>query len=1610
MSTCVRIPHVKVGDNYEPSILYQDLQKFLKNRALVKEWYAVATNPSILEDIENTGDLRLNEQGQITLACLMDNVPNIMNPDDYIQELQNQNNGYYTYEAAIQRVQQLNRTALSIKNLEGRTYMATLVVDKNDSKTFRVEIVERNEQNMKKLEKVISTRNILERILFYCRDKGIDISTVADMENGYIAKYNSSPDAEGKWKIENDLFQLISIAEGLEGKEAVRALSGTVGYFAVASMINNPLVQRLLNNLKNNESLVEALSEIYDVPFDSSNPQDMIELAGRLVANSLASEEDVKSKLGRVWDRLGALLSRIGQFIKNVFKKGVSAREIYSMQSAVDSIRRQSADIAKGFMTSVNNTSSIQDAVSLEETFGIIEDSKFIKNNTLNKKVYASVINALDNAISQLYSINGATVSDLNAIKKEGLAAYDADASINAEAAALQAVAKMVNSLQGTLESLQEQLVLIDERAAYFDNTRIPEYATMLRDARIKIKTIIDIMSTLRQFVPYADTQQGGPSITSDSTIIHLTYPDGTAIDIDLSAVIQESTEKLGHLSRLTKNKMNFVFSKFMEIIIGGNSIKIAAHKVFKGFLKLQKVDKREVKVDDILREFSTDTTLFERFFASTSSKDLFQQYMDKHAKMTEKKMNTSIRMDRNSILEIEGEWKELFGNRRTDILYERHESDLFYLNEDTGTILDKTEYEALDDSEKHKYKNMKGRLSGNFRVIDDYIATKDFAEGQYGINYGDWELAKEHFEQKTKRDFIAANKENLKNWSEQQRALEYDAYRKPLYKEWRKVHCELTKVGGSWKLQPSRFKYIYSRDSENYSIVSEMLADSDKMNLFQKIADFKMGLDQLLPKGSIPSHRVPQFNTTTLADGIRNRSYMDKKSKLLDHMISKMRDTVVGTVEDIEFGSLDTYNRQSDMTFEDAFILREDGINRLPIYGVNKLKNIDNLSTNLFHNLLSYSVMARTYEGISQSVNIYEMAKDVLSDVAQTKKADVSYESTESYKSYQQFLDKHIYRKMQYITWHNSVNRFVAWLRRAAGLYFLGGNVAGAVVNLGTAANELFKEAACSQFIDLKDLGVAFKYFIEHSPAYMLDYIHEDAKSELGLFMEMVDHAGDFKNQMLSSRKYHNEFFNKAARFFDVSDHLMLPYKTGDLLIQSLGYLSMFNHTKVYDADGKPTNLLSLFKKYSKEGKGKQMLHDIGMGTSVWFKKTDAQERIYEKLSPQEVYNKVNEALNKLLYRTEEERVEYVLSELKQDSKFMDIIYKKDQNYNINNINVYGSQQLIDLLQDVIKDNIWTEKDTSDLIEKARTMTVRMHGVYNQYDQVGAQQYLIGNLFLQMKGYAIGMITRRFGKNKYSATLEDTTEGSLNTLLKVLLDFNKHDVGVMQRRDLNILNKILLITCPWFDHCKNVMNRAGYSDSQFYNMRRNVLDMYWITSLIIIKNLLLGVIHGWDDDKEDYLAYEEYQEWKDKENKLDKFFDRHALAQGSYYVISRLYAEQSAFNNPGYWVKEYKALAGAIPVSIAAALDIGNFMYLYTGYSLGAARDDIFNYDDEKEFYEKHKDFIYQKADSYFQKGDPKYLKYVKRVPWLRSYYQVIQGEENAKNYLYVRSGGGYR
>jgi hypothetical protein len=53
--------------------------------------------------------------------------------------------------------------------------MAILVRDKLDKETYTVEIVDRNDSNIAKLEKTIADRNVLERLIYYCRERGCDI-------------------------------------------------------------------------------------------------------------------------------------------------------------------------------------------------------------------------------------------------------------------------------------------------------------------------------------------------------------------------------------------------------------------------------------------------------------------------------------------------------------------------------------------------------------------------------------------------------------------------------------------------------------------------------------------------------------------------------------------------------------------------------------------------------------------------------------------------------------------------------------------------------------------------------------------------------------------------------------------------------------------------------------------------------------------------------------------------------------------------------------------------------------------------------------------------------------------------------------------------------------------------------------------------------------------------------------------------------------------------------------------------------------------------------------------------------------------------------------------
>lgn len=1630
MSSCVYIPHVEVSPGvYAPSNLWQELQATFKDRATTKEWYAVATNPDIIAELKNRNDYVTNEQGEVTLACLQRNIQSFMPNSDIVSETAEKYNGYYGYQQAVDIVQKVNREVFSGKGT-GLGKMAILVRDELDKDTYTVEIVDRNDSNIAKLEKTIADRNVLERLIYYCKERGCDIKTIQDPENRYFSIYNSQDH-----NMEDDLYTLISMSEGTSPAVVARS----VGHFAIASTINQPLTIRLIESLKRNPELVKYLSSQYlTFEADINNTGDLIQIAAALVADELSDSVDVRSKLDKIVDRIIPLLVRVGRYIKAFFKgtftrgKGTIKSEwgLAKVKNQVDEIRKQSVEIAEGFMSHTEYTGSIEQALSASDIYETTEEGRSYRVSDLNTKVFNSVINSINNAIRLLKAIPGASVKSIQAIKNEGFKAFNADSSISEEVQVLQAIAAMVNELYGNSVAIDERLAAVEERAQYFDRKDIPKYAKQLREVRVALQSSREILSLIRQFVPLADTQQGGPTLKGDYTRIEVSDGIGGVEIIDLNILLSKVTTETARQIENLQNKEKFIYCKFLEQLIGGKFIKIAARKLFrknfkvkdlfgenkKGFTK--KVGEQTLSAEDIIKKFSTGTSLLERWLTSSSHQDLFMQLMDKCAKQTEKTINENIRKDRNEIIDLQDRWENIFGkNRRSDILYERHIdkdqyinkvtqiriseeeyeslSDIdkadytslygYYINEDTREILSKEEYNALSEKEQREFKSVLGRLSGNFVVIQKYPKSVDgiFNSGEYGVNVGDWEIAREYFEQKVKKDFMQLHAEELKTWTESQKRQAFDKYRFEKLKEWNAVHSEVFKVNKKYIVFPSRSLYSYTKDSANKKLVDELYTNDEKRQLFNDIFQQKQIMDSRLPKGSAVGHRIPQFNTTTVWDGMRNREYMgtsiwDKGARLYDHIITRARDEIAGTVEDIEYGSLDTYNTEQDITFEDSYILKRDKINRLPMYGINKLKNIDNLSTNIFHNLLSYSVMSNTYQGVSSTVDIYEMANPVLQQQAVNTKG-TSFEASNTYDSFQEFKDKHIYRKNQYVTWKMCINKLAALLTKMTGLYYLGGNIGGAVVNYGTAVIELFKEAACGQDIELKNVKTALKYYTSHIVECMLDYAEEGAKSELGIFLEMVDYAGDFKYEMAKFNKHHKKIFNKISRVMDISDMLMLCYKSGDHMIQSLGYLSSFDHQIVYDKDGKSHTLLSLFKKYSKEGKGGQLLHDISTGVDTYFKS--------RKGIPD--YNKALELHSTLLYMTEENRVTYMQSEEGQAYKE----FLSSKGYNVDNIGIYGSQQLMSALEDVIKENKWGQEDTNNLIEKARTMTIRMHGIYNSYDQTRASQYLFSSLLLQMKGYVLGMVPRRFGRSKYSVTLGHDIEGSVITATKVLLD-----------GDLSTMTKFKALFLPYRKDTFDVLQRAGFSKSQCYNLRRNFNDYAIITALAILKKLTLLAIHGFDDEDEEYEEYlAQYYEGTSSEEADRKFFSSQTLLQSLYYTISRLLSEQRAFNTPLGVAKEGSNIT-VKPLAVNTIQESVEFWDLYAGYLTGPALDSPENYDSKKEYLEEYKDVLYQKKTNYFDAGDPKYYKFIKKIPFYRTYYQWIDGEEAAKNYEYTR------
>lgn len=1019
----------------------------------------------------------------------------------------------------------------------------------------------------------------------------------------------------------------------------------------------------------------------------------------------------------------------------------------------------------------------IENALSREEVLYSSRPSFEVSN-------FHKVIKNLQDLTIQISNVNKSLYGKFNDLTQEvAIGRLFSDPSVFADKKAVEGMTEAITLLVENLPEVIQDLEDIDAS----DTTQVIQQAKKIREVRIFLNNTLSIMDTIDEFL------SSGRSAHLEGHINIL--KQGLSYLNDIIRGYNDTT-KVG-LYATVKNKERELFTAFMEDIYGEKFIKSAEQVLFKNF-RLHRVE-GEYSIRELIECLQEDDDFFDRFLASAAnSSDVIVQLAYKTRTATEQAANQMTVEAWEQIAEVEKEAERLgIKNRK-----------------------------LLETS------SSTGKLTGN------YISDR---------NWGDWEDALEKFKKEEQKKWKKAHPE-YSGLSKIEQDYYWHEYYSPLIKQWHKDNSYYDKDSGKWmpitsKENPnSPIKY----DNPQYNNLT-----NDEKRILKKILDIKHNCDDMLCytthtgevvySANTSPYRIPQFRGNTI-DRYKNMVKYDKQKKtkaFWNSLRSNLINAFSESCEDRDFGSVTTGDvEEGETPFVTGIEFEKNKINRLPIYGVNKLKDTSQLSTDLYSGLLQYASMAITYSSLNSIVDTLEIGKEVLlkrnlkfaNGVTEEEyqKNHKNKKHTRSYSRYLDFLNAQVYNI--YAPRLNigklSITKLISVISNLGTKMFLGGNVHGGLVNAMTGFIEITKESIAGEYFSTSDFIKAQAIYFSNAPKNLIESGKDLKNNKLFLFDMMFNVQNDFDSKVRNYNTIDTRIKGRRLRVINpLEGYLLAPYSAGDHFMQNMSYLSVAQHYKFKDSASEKL-------------------------VSLW----DALE---VKTSPEGIASlKLKDGLLFVDPKTGEER------------KWLD-----GNNPTLDNSDIVKFQNL------------------------CREVNNRMHGIYNKLDKTAFHNNLYGNFVLAMKGYAIGMLQRRIGSNKYSISLERNTEGSLRTVGKVLyMMFSTKGAWKKCLRSLLI---------PFGEGALKAMKSLGFSESQFRNMRRNFADATFILLLLIIKTITAKDYND-DDDEDEYTT---------------------GLI---HYFSTRLYIEQSAFNWIPETYKESRNLLRVVPAGGSALWNLGEIGWLF--------------------------------------------------------------------------------
>lgn len=1043
--SCSYIPRNKKGEELKG---FQTYRKELGYETAA-EVFTQVLSPTFQKDFKDK--LEYDNQGVPTYQSVV-KIPYIKNliGNSKLIQAEQKNFPYVTNTR-----ENFNRLILSAQafntSSEQRDNLVAVVTPSDDNTEIRVEIRERNAQNADEFRNQYGVTRLNQALVDMFEDVGVtvDLLEANEQVNGRVDFSKASSIADG-------FKGLISIADSMEGE---LALSEEFSHLLIGMFRDEPLIQRSLNTLINNDALVrEILGDEYDRNRDyyTENPN----------YDAFGNEMSIEETLAE--EALGKVLQ---EKLKNASTTTVTSSEEESPQSkSLKTLVQRLVNMIKRIFKGKDSDAITQAKNDVDSTLGelakdVLQGTKKLKREEIIKARRDAKFNQLKGDTDKVIQL----LRNANEIerKRSKIAPKEMTQDIKKRVIKLEALINDARKLEGVHTYAKWALTDLQDAMEKLDISGTLETQDFKQLRHIKA-TIDSYAGFIREFHEVLDEIGEDAIITVDGE------------DINLRELWREINDIYESCITSFKNQALAAFSDYLAPIYEKSPLKDK--------------DGNMIPLKDVLMGDDFDISEFDRWLTSMgNSSSIILQMFDKAVKNAKDKARLRTM---KSIREI---WK----------------------------IRDNAEKRGITSFEWMFERDAEGHKTGNY--ISRY-------------NHGKFK----------------------KEEDEMKKGLIEKYGKHPIGEDARKMQAERK----AWYDSHAEFD-IFNKPYPNDTYLNpeyDKLTKAQKDTLDEIIA-YKAGIEQQLPSNRRETFRAIQRRrdgTQRALDSAKN------PSQAYDNLKESLRNAFKRTEDDDQLWGESTKGL-TDFAGNEYLTL--------PVLYTTRLKNPDELSTDVIGDLMSYAYMANNYEEIAQTYDPLEIGVDVLSNKdfiknvgskakeevlntlgRVTKKNIKIGTNTNFQKKLRDYLECQVYGR--YLKEDDIIGpnaqKAVGLFQRLTSTAYLGCNLLAGFANVATAVGMQNIEAAAGEFFGAKELASADIEYGKLMPAFLAELTDRTKQSEIALFDELFDVRQNAKD------KIHNVQMKSIFRRFFGQNWLFVQQGMGDHWIYNRTAIAMAKRRKV--------------------------------------------------------------------------------------------------------------------------------------------------------------------------------------------------------------------------------------------------------------------------------------------------------------------------------------------------------------------------------------------------------------------------------------------------------------